>query len=55
MREVDHRDLVETVHSQWDIPELRTALETIISGGKSIETFEVDRPRYHRAPDLAIA
>jgi hypothetical protein len=24
-------------------PELRTALETIISGGKSIEAFEVDR------------
>jgi PAS domain S-box-containing protein len=83
MREVDHRDLVETVregllvldsdltvrfanrsfcdtfavapedavgrklydlgNSQWDIPELRNALETIISGGKSIETFEVDR------------
>src|ERR1700730_3658518 len=37
------RKLYEVSDGQWDIPELRTALETIISGGKSIETFEVDR------------
>ena len=37
------RKLYELCNGQWDIPELRTALETIISGGKSIETFEVDR------------
>jgi PAS domain S-box-containing protein len=37
------RKLYEVSDGQWDIPELRTALETIISGGKSIEAFEVDR------------
>jgi PAS domain S-box-containing protein len=37
------RKLYELGNGQWDIPELRTALETIISGGKSIEAFEVDR------------
>ena len=37
------RKLYEFGNRQWDIPELRTALETIISGGKSIEAFEVDR------------
>jgi PAS domain S-box-containing protein len=37
------RKLYELGNRQWDIPELRTALETIISGGKSIEAFEVDR------------
>jgi PAS domain S-box-containing protein len=37
------RKLYELGNGQWDIPELRTALETIISGGKAIEAFEVDR------------
>ena len=37
------RKLYELDSRQWDIPELRTALETIISGGKSIEAFEVER------------
>jgi PAS domain S-box-containing protein len=37
------RKLYELGNGQWDIPELRIALETIISGGKSIEAFEVDR------------
>jgi chemotaxis protein methyltransferase CheR len=37
------RKLYEVDDGQWDIPELRIALETIISGGKSIEAFEVDR------------
>ena len=37
------RKLYELGNRQWDIPELCTALETIISGGKSIEAFEVDR------------
>src|ERR1700730_15357233 len=37
------RKLYDLGNSQWDIPELRTALETIVSGGKYIETFEVDR------------
>jgi chemotaxis protein methyltransferase CheR len=37
------RKLYDVSDGQWDIPELRTALETIISGGKSIEAFEVDR------------
>jgi PAS domain S-box-containing protein len=37
------RKLYELGDGQWDIPELRTALETIISDGKSIEAFEVDR------------
>ena len=37
------RKLYELGNGQWDIPELRTALETIISGGKSIEAFEVDQ------------
>ncbi|SEE15346.1 signal transduction histidine kinase [Rhizobiales bacterium GAS191] len=37
------RKLYELGNEQWDIPELRTALETIISGGKSIEAFEVER------------
>ena len=36
------RKLYELGNRQWDIPELRAALETIISGGKSIEAFEVD-------------
>jgi chemotaxis protein methyltransferase CheR len=37
------RKLYELGHGQWDIPELRTALEAIIFGGRSIEAFEVDR------------
>ena len=37
------RKLYEVDGGQWEIPELRIALETIISGGKSIEAFEVDR------------
>jgi chemotaxis protein methyltransferase CheR len=35
--------LYEVGNGQWDIPDLRIALETIIAAGKSIETFEVDR------------
>jgi PAS domain-containing protein len=35
--------LYEVGNGQWDIPELRTVLETVIAAGKSIETFEVDR------------
>jgi PAS domain S-box-containing protein len=37
------RGLHEVGNGQWDIPELRAALDTIVSGGKSIEAFEVDR------------
>jgi PAS domain S-box-containing protein len=37
------RKLYELGSRQWDIPELRTALETIVSTGKSIEAFQVDR------------
>ena len=36
------RKLHELGNGQWDIPKLRTALETIISGRKTIEAFEVD-------------
>jgi len=36
------RKLYEVGNRQWDIPELCSALETIVSGGKSIEAFEVD-------------
>jgi PAS domain S-box-containing protein len=35
--------LYELGNGQWDIPKLRTALETIISGRTSIEAFEVDQ------------
>ena len=35
--------LHELGKGQWDIPELRTALETIISGRKTIEAFEVEK------------
>lgn len=35
--------LYELGNGQWDIPKLRTALETIISGRKTIEAFEVDQ------------
>jgi two-component sensor histidine kinase len=34
--------LYEIGNGQWDIPKLRTALETIISGRNSIEAFEVE-------------
>jgi PAS domain S-box-containing protein len=37
------RKFFELGGSQWDIPELRTALETFVSDGKSIEAFEIDR------------
>ena len=37
------RKLYELGNGQWDIPELRIALETIISGRKTIEAFEVDQ------------
>ncbi len=36
------RRLYEIGNGQWDIPKLRTSLETIISGRKTIEAFEVD-------------
>ena len=34
--------LYEIGNGQWDIPKLRTSLETIISGQKTIEAFEVE-------------
>ena len=34
--------LYEIGNGQWDIPKLRTSLETIISGRKTIEAFEVE-------------
>jgi PAS domain S-box-containing protein len=34
--------LYEIDNGQWDIPKLRTSLETIISGRKTIEAFEVE-------------
>jgi chemotaxis protein methyltransferase CheR len=37
------RKLYKLGNGQWDIPKLRTALETIISGRKTIEAFEVDQ------------
>jgi chemotaxis protein methyltransferase CheR len=36
------RKLYEIGNGQWDIPMLRTSLETIISGRKTIEAFEVE-------------
>ena len=36
------RKLYEIGNGQWDIPKLRTTLETIISGRKTIEAFEVE-------------
>jgi chemotaxis protein methyltransferase CheR len=36
------RKLYEIGNGEWDIPELRTLLETIISDGKTIEAFEVE-------------
>lgn len=37
------RKLYELGNGQWDIPKLRTALETILSGRTTIEAFEVDQ------------
>ena len=37
------RKLYELGNGQWDIPKLRTARETIISGRKTVEAFEVDQ------------
>ena len=37
------RKLYDLGNGQWDIPKLRTALETIISGQNTIEAFEVDQ------------
>jgi PAS domain S-box-containing protein len=36
------RKLYEIGNGQWDIPKLRSALETIISGRETIEAFEID-------------
>ena len=36
------RKLYEIGNEQWDIPKLRASLETIISGRKTIEAFEVE-------------
>jgi chemotaxis protein methyltransferase CheR len=36
------RKLYEIGNGDWDIPELRTSLETVISGGKTIEAFEAE-------------
>src|ERR1700675_113610 len=36
------RKLYELGNGQWDIPKLRTSLETVISGRKTIEAFEVE-------------
>jgi len=36
------RKLYEIGDGQWDIPKLRTSLETIISGRKTIEAFELE-------------
>jgi chemotaxis protein methyltransferase CheR len=36
------RKLYDIGNGQWDIPKLRTSLETIISGRKTIEAFEVE-------------
>ena len=36
------RKLYELGSGQWDIPKLRAALETIVSGHTTIEAFEVD-------------
>ena len=36
------RKLYELGNEEWDIPKLRTALDTIISGRTTMEAFEVD-------------
>ena len=41
--ETEGRVLFALGDRQWDIPKLRTTLETIISGRKTIEGFEVDQ------------
>ena len=41
-KETVGRKLCELGNGQWKIPKLRTALETIISGRKTMEAFEVD-------------
>ena len=42
------RKLYEIGNGQWDIPKLRTALETIVSGPATIEAFEVE----HQYPSI---
>jgi chemotaxis protein methyltransferase CheR len=42
-KETVGRKLYELGNGQWDIPKLRAALDTIISGRKTIEAFEVDQ------------
>jgi PAS domain-containing protein len=37
------RKLYELGNGQWDVPNLRTALEAVISSRTTIEAFEVDR------------
>jgi signal transduction histidine kinase len=37
------RKLHEIGNGEWDIPELRIAIETIISGGRTFEGFEVEQ------------
>jgi PAS domain S-box-containing protein len=37
------RKLYEIGNGEWDIPKLRTALETIISGDRAFEDFEVEQ------------
>jgi PAS domain S-box-containing protein len=37
------RKLYELGNGEWDIPKLRIALETIISGGRTFEGFEVEQ------------
>jgi chemotaxis protein methyltransferase CheR len=37
------RKLYEIGNGEWDIPKLRIALETIISGGRTFEGFEVEQ------------
>ena len=36
------RKLYEIGDGQWDIPKLRTSLDTVISGQKTIEAFDVE-------------
>src|SRR5450756_1530881 len=37
------RKLYELGNEEWDIPKLRSALETIISGERTFEDFEVEQ------------
>jgi hypothetical protein len=41
-RAYSRRKLYEIGNGEWDIPELHTLLETVISGRKTIEAFEVE-------------